>query len=219
MLPSTWSEGQIVVRAVEVAQTPALHAAVTECVDIVGLDPTFAEVPESTVGELVEQSVADESQERGFRMRSIHVGPAEELAGYFHLMEDVPNAGDAWLSILAIRPRFRRSGVGTTLIKSLKRVLAAEGFRFALGTRLSGQCSGLAILDSIGVYRNRPPSRGLHRPRSREALYRPAGIARRVADPSDHADHGLIISIPQRSKCPTFLVAMAAPLQRAMAAI
>ena len=100
--------------------------------DIVGLDPTFAEVPESTVGELVEQSVADESQERGFRMRSIHVGPAEELAGYFHLMEDVPNVGDAWLSILAIRPRFRRGGVGTTLIKSLKRVLAAEGFRFAL---------------------------------------------------------------------------------------
>ena len=47
--------------------------------------PTFAEVPESEIGELVEQSVADESQERGFRMRSIHVGPAEELAGYFHL--------------------------------------------------------------------------------------------------------------------------------------
>ena len=116
MLPSTWSEGEIVVRAVEVAQTPALHAAFLECVDVVGLDPTFAEVPESTVGELVEQSVADESQERGFRMRSIHVGPTEELAGYFHLMEDVPNVGDAWLSILSIRPRFRRSGVGTILI-------------------------------------------------------------------------------------------------------
>ena len=132
MLPSTWSEGQIVARAVEVTQTPALHAAVTECVDTVALDPTFAEVPESEISKLVEQSVADESQERGFRMRSIHFGPDEELAGYFHLMEDVPNVGDAWLSILSIRPRFRRSGVGTTLIKSLKRVLAAEGFRCAL---------------------------------------------------------------------------------------
>ena len=132
MLPSTWSEGEIVVRAVEAAQTPVLHAAFLECVDVVGLDPTFAEVPESTVGELVEQSVAEEAQERGFRMRSIHVGPDEELAGYFHLMEDVPNADDAWLSILAIRSRFRRSGVGTTLIGSLKRVLSAEGFRFAL---------------------------------------------------------------------------------------
>ena len=85
MLPSTWSEGQIAVRAVVAAQTPALHAAVTECVDIVALDPTFTEVPESEVGELVKQSVAEEAQERGFRMRSIHVGPAEELAGYFHL--------------------------------------------------------------------------------------------------------------------------------------
>ena len=132
MLPSTWSEGQIVVRAVEVAQTPVLHAVSLECVDVVALDPTFAEVPESEIGELVEQSVADESQERGFRMRSIHVGPDEELAGYFHLMEDVPNRGDAWLSILSIRPRFRRSGVGTALIKSLKRVLSAQGFRFAL---------------------------------------------------------------------------------------
>ena len=133
MLPRAWSEGQIVVRAVEVAQTPALHAAVTECVDVVALDPTFAEVPESTVGELVEQSVAEEAQERGFRMRSIHVGPAEKLAGYFHLTEDVPTAGEVCLSILAIRPRFRRSGVGTAVIKSLKRVLSAQGFRFALG--------------------------------------------------------------------------------------
>jgi GNAT superfamily N-acetyltransferase len=132
MLPRAWSAGQIVIRAVEVAQTPVLHDAILECVDIAALDPTFAAVPEGEVGELVEQSVADESQERGFRMRSIHVGPAEELAGYFHLMEDVPNAGDAWLSILAIRPRFRRSGVGTALIKSLKSVLAAEDFRFAL---------------------------------------------------------------------------------------
>ena len=132
MLPSTWSEGEIVVRAVEAAQTPALHAVSLECVDTVALDPTFAEVPESEISELVEQSVADESQERGFRMRSIHVGPTEELAGYFHLMEDVPNVGDAWLSILAIRLRFRRGVVGTTLIKSLKRVLSAEGFRFAL---------------------------------------------------------------------------------------
>ena len=132
MLPRAWSEEQIVVRAVETAQTPALHAVSLECVDTVGLDPTFAEVPESEISELVEKSVAEEAQERGFRMRSIHVGPAEELAGYFHIMEDVPNVGDAWLSILAIRLRFRRSGVGTTLIKSLKRVLSAEGFRFAL---------------------------------------------------------------------------------------
>ena len=132
MLPRTWSEGQIVVRAVAAAQTPALHAAILECVDVGALDPTFAEVPESEVGELVEQSIADESEERGFRMKSIHVGPTEELAGYFHLMEDVPTAGDAWLSILAIRPRFRQSGIGTTLIGSLKRVLSAAGFRFAL---------------------------------------------------------------------------------------
>ena len=65
-------------------------------------------------------------------MRSIHAGPAGELAGYFHLMEDVPAAGDVWLSILAIRPRFRRSGVGTAVVASLKRELAAEGFRYAL---------------------------------------------------------------------------------------
>ena len=94
-----------------------------------------------------------------------------------------------------------------------------RGFPLRLGACLPSQCSGLAILDSIGVYRNRPSSWELCRPRLGEGLYRPAGIAWRVADPSDHADHGLIISIPQRSKCPTFLVAMDAPLQRAMAAI
>ena len=131
MTPLAWSEGQIAVRAVGEAQTPALHATFLECTDAAALDPTFAEVPESEIAELVERSAADESQERGFRMRSIHVGPAGELAGYFHLMEDVPAAGDAWLSILAIRPRFRRSGVGTAVVARLKRELSAGGFRFA----------------------------------------------------------------------------------------
>ena len=132
MVPLAWSEGQIAVRAVEAVQTPALHAAFLECAEAAALDPTFAEVPESEIGELVERSAADASQERGFRMRSIHAGPAGELAGYFHLMEDVPASGDVWLSILAIRPRFRRSGVGTAVVASLKRELAAEGFRYAL---------------------------------------------------------------------------------------
>ena len=132
MVPLVWSEGQTAVRAVESAQTPALHAAFLECADAAALDPTFAEVPESEIAGLVARSEADASQERGFRMRSIHAGPAGDLAGYFHLMEDVPAAGDAWLSILAIRPRFRRSGVGTAVIARLKRELAAGGFRFAL---------------------------------------------------------------------------------------
>ena len=132
MVLLAWSEGQIAVRAVGEAQTRALHAAFLECTDAAALDPTFAEVRESEIAELVERSAADESQERGFRMRSILVGPAGELAGYFHLMEDVPAPGDAWLSMLAIRPRFRRSGVGTAVVASLKRELAAEGFRYAL---------------------------------------------------------------------------------------
>ena len=133
MVTLAWSGGRIAVRAVEPSQTPALYAAFLECVDTAALDPTFSAVPESEIGELVERSRAEDSQERGFRMRSIHVGTAGELAGYFHLMEDVPAAGDAWLSILAVRPRFRRSGVGTAVVAKLKRELAALGFRFALG--------------------------------------------------------------------------------------
>ncbi len=132
MVTLAWSEEQIAIRAVEAAQTPGLHEAFLECADAAALDPTFAEVPRSEIGELVERSAADASQERGFRMRSIHVGPGGELAGYFHLMEDVPAPGDAWLSILAIRPRLRRSGVGTAVVARLKRELAAMGFRFAL---------------------------------------------------------------------------------------
>ena len=132
MVTLAWSDGRIAVRAVEPSQTPALHAAFLECSDAAAVDPTFAEVPESEIAELVERSITEHSQERGFRMRSIHLGPAGELAGYIHLMEDVPAPGDVWLSILAIRPRFRGSGVGTAVVAGLKRELAARGFRFAL---------------------------------------------------------------------------------------
>ena len=132
MVTLAWSEGRIAVRAVEPSQTPALHAAFLECSDAAAVDPTFAEVPEREIAELVQRSVAEDSQERGFRMRSIHVGTAGDLAGYFHLMEDVPATGNVWLSILAIRPRFRGSGVGTAVVARLKQELAARGFPFAL---------------------------------------------------------------------------------------
>ena len=143
MMPFVWSDGQTAVRAVTAAQTPALHAAFLECADAAGLDPSFAPVPEGEIAELVARSEADASRERGFRMRSIHAGPAGELAGYLHLMEDVPEAGDAWLSILAIRPRFRRSGVGTAVVARLKRELAAGGFRFALARVYLGNVPAL----------------------------------------------------------------------------
>ena len=132
MVQLAWSEGKTAVRAATAAQTPALHAVFLECADAAALDPSFAPVPEGEIAELVARSEADASRERGFRMRSIHAGPAAELAGYFHLMEHVPAAGDAWLSILAIRPRFRRSGVGAAVITRIKRELAAGGFRCAL---------------------------------------------------------------------------------------
>ena len=131
-MPFVWSEGQTTVRAVAAAQTLALHAVFLECADAAALDPSFASVPEGEIAELVARSEADASQQRGFRMRSIHAGPVGELAGYFHLMEDVPAPGDAWLSILAIRPRFRQSGVGTAVIARLRRELYAGGFRCAL---------------------------------------------------------------------------------------
>ena len=100
MLPLSWSEDKVVVRAVESAHIPALHALFVECVDTVSLDPTFQEVAEREIGTLVERSVIQESQDRGFRMRSLHVGPTDGLAGYFHLTEDLPRPGEVWISML-----------------------------------------------------------------------------------------------------------------------
>ena len=83
MLPLARSEGPIAVRAVEESQTPALHAAFLDCSDAAAVDPTFAEVPESEIGELVERSIAEDSQERRFRMRSIHVVRLKSWPGTF----------------------------------------------------------------------------------------------------------------------------------------
>lgn len=150
MIPLVWSEGQITVRAVKAEETPALHAMFLECADTIPFDPTFAEVDEGEVGTLVENSVAQESQERGFRMRSLHVGPAHDLAGYFHLSEDFPLPGAVWISILAIRPRFRRSGVGRAGIGSLMRILARRNFRCALGRVYLANVPALRFWTAMG---------------------------------------------------------------------
>lgn len=150
MLPLTWSEAQVTVRAVKPEDTPALHAMFLECIDTLSLDPTFAEVDENEVATLVEQSVAQESQDRGFRMRSLHVDPNDHLAGYFHLSEDMPRPNEVWLSMIAIRPRFRRSGVGSAAIRSLMRILADRGFRFALGRIYLANIPALRFWTELG---------------------------------------------------------------------
>ena len=133
MVPLAWWDGETAVRAVEAAQTPALHAAFLECADAAALDPTFAEVPgerDRRVGgalgsgrfagaRLPHAEHPRRSGRRAGRLLPSHGGRAGA-------------PGDAWLSILAIRPRFRRSGVGTAVVASLKRELADRGFRFAL---------------------------------------------------------------------------------------
>ena len=150
MLPPVWSEGQLTVRAVKTEETPALHAMILECADTMPLDPTFAEVDKGEVRALVEQSGAQESQDRGFRMRSLHVGPTQHLAGYFHLSEDMPRPGEVWISILAIRPRLRRNGVGRSAIRTLMRILAGRNFRCALGRVYLANVPALRFWTELG---------------------------------------------------------------------
>ena len=79
--------------------------------------------------------------------------------GTFILPEDVPTAGEVCLSILSIRPQFRRSGVGTAVIKSLKKVLSAQGFRFALGPVYLANIPALRFWTRLGFTEIVPPSR------------------------------------------------------------
>ena len=150
MLPLIWSEGQVTVRSVKAEETPALHALFLECADTTPFDPTFAEVDEGEVAALVERSVTQERRDRGFRMRGLHVGPSSDLAGYFHLSEDVPRPGEVWISILAIRPRFRRSGVGRAAIGSLMRILTRRNFRCALGRLYLANVPALGFWTELG---------------------------------------------------------------------
>jgi GNAT superfamily N-acetyltransferase len=120
MLPREWSSPTLRHRDVRLGDLDLVMTMLAESQDLKALDPSFGSAPAEEIQALIERSLqaGRDCPEGGrpFQMQLVFRG--RDCVGYWHLT-CVPNLGGVvGVSILLIRPAFRRSGVGTEWVQA-----------------------------------------------------------------------------------------------------
>jgi GNAT superfamily N-acetyltransferase len=120
MLPREWSSPTLRHRDAQPSDVDLVMAMLAESQDLNAMDPSFGAAPVEEIQALIERSLqagCDHPEgQRLFQMQLVHRN--SECVGYWHLTR-VPNLeGVVGVSILLIRPAFRRCGVGAEWIQA-----------------------------------------------------------------------------------------------------
>jgi len=119
MLPSAWQTGRLLVEDATLNDAGAAHGALLECEDVGALDPAFKPVPLAELEALISRSLQDHGCEcRRFQMQMLRLRDSGQVAGYWHFQEVPAQANAVGVSIMLIRPEFRRGGLGQELVSS-----------------------------------------------------------------------------------------------------
>ena len=126
-LPVLWSAGDLTVRDVradEVQIVAGLHQSLSS---IGEFDPSFLAVEMAEYKELVDQSVAGESDGKPFRLQIIsdEIG---EPCGYFHAYAGLLAPEILLISMFLIHPSRAHSGIGARIVAGLASNTKALGF-------------------------------------------------------------------------------------------
>lgn len=117
MIPAWWQTDSLVVQDALPADADDAYRAHQECHDVGALDPAFLPVPKAEIDDLIARSAgARAPAERTFQMQMLRLRRSGELAGYWHFQQVPSEPTAAGVSILLIRPAFRRLGLGRELV-------------------------------------------------------------------------------------------------------
>lgn len=135
MLPSRWRTPRLIVDDVTPADLQMLLQGLDETADIAALDPAFGPAPPAEVEALIARSgAAFAPGAREFQMQVLRVAETGDVAGYWHFVAVPRHVGVVGVSILLVRPAFRRRGLGQELIAGAAPLLA--GVKQAIWARV-----------------------------------------------------------------------------------
>jgi GNAT superfamily N-acetyltransferase len=138
MLPATWTSTSLAHRDARPSDRAWVLQMLQESQDMAARDPAFGLAPQEDIEALIEQSTAAARapgpQGRGFQMQLIFThrgagtGPEDldHCVGYWHLMRVPADEQVVGVSILLIRPSFRRQGLGAQVVDAAQRHLHAS---------------------------------------------------------------------------------------------
>lgn len=118
MLPGTWHTPRLLIQDATAADLKVVHASLAESQDVADLDPTFALVsPAEVEAHITRSAEGGGSPSRPFQMQVLRLSASDDVAGYWHFMTVPKKPTTIGISIILIRPAYRRQGLGSELIQ------------------------------------------------------------------------------------------------------
>lgn len=117
MLPPSWQTDRLLVQDAAAADLGVAHACLAESEDVAGLDPAFALVPPAELEAHITRSIdGARLPTRPFQMQMLRLATSGDVVGYWHFMTVPAKPSAVGVSIMLVRPAYRRRGLGRELV-------------------------------------------------------------------------------------------------------
>lgn len=127
-LPAQWETMRLTISDSQATDTARLTKIFNACAYIEPWDPTFHQIPETELAQLITDSLSHEAVRTNFRLQAIQPILAAAPVGYFHGSHHMPQPDVFFISMFVLHPDQQRFGYGREVIEGLTAQLKALGY-------------------------------------------------------------------------------------------
>lgn len=126
-----WSTERIQIGDCGIHDVSLLTQIFNACNYVEKWDPTFSLIDEAVIRPLVEKSLSEIGENKGFRLQCLEIKDSGKMIGYFHLQHyspRLPQPATAFISMFVIHPEFQGKRLAHEVVEGLARQLADCGY-------------------------------------------------------------------------------------------
>ena len=130
-LAAEWFTERVHIKDCKIQDVSLLTEIFNSCNYVEQWDPTFCIVDENEIKLLVEKSLSETDENKGFRLQSLEVKDSRKVIGYFHLQHyspRLPQPATAFISMFVIRPEFQGKHFAQEIVEGISKQLADCGY-------------------------------------------------------------------------------------------
>ncbi|HET9906849.1 MAG TPA: GNAT family N-acetyltransferase [Anaerolineales bacterium] len=130
-LAPEWFTERVYIRDCRIQDVSLLTEIFNACNYVEPLDPTFYIVDENEIKLLVEKSLSETDENKGFRLQCLELKDTGKMIGYFHLQHyspRLPQRATAFISMFVIHPDFQGKQFAQEIVEGISRQLAECGY-------------------------------------------------------------------------------------------
>ena len=130
-LAPEWFTERVHIKDCRIQDVSLLTEIFNSCNYVEQWDPTFSIVDENEIKLLVEKSLSETDENKGFRLQCLEVKDSRKIIGYFHLQHyspRLPQPATAFISMFVIHPEFQGKRFAQEIVEGLAKQLADCGY-------------------------------------------------------------------------------------------